>query len=427
MGYLSIVSLAYHPLEKHVSIDSYHQRRSLPILANVGIDLTIGQDMKSIEKYHQALKVLPHGVMSYASLSNLANTSTALYTPIDYGSGIQWATGLTDEFPDAILQLGLWIVGMCKDIADGTMDAHIDALATYLNQLNNDVLLRIGYEFDSPQNNYEPQEYIGAYRYIVNRLRAHGVTNTGYVWHASGFPPRRPWRLSDWFPGKDFVDWCGVSLFQQPYDCHVLKECKLPHAERVVSMCKGMLGLPVMVAESTPFGGIIDELDSDKGPNRAGYTGSSWSTWFIPVISFIEAHDIQMWSYINCHWDAQPQWRRERAPGIHWGDSRVQCYPGIQRRWIEQVLRNKRYSWKVNKTATAQVVRGVKHTKKRDGSTLAQSLLCVTEDIYMGIEPYQWHTLIFGVLIVLLFSCGVVWIFRREFQSSVTHDYVTIP
>lgn len=28
--------------------------------------------------------------------------------------------------------------------------------------------------------------------------------------------------------------------------------------------------IPVMIAESTPFGGIIDEPSAESGPNRAG-------------------------------------------------------------------------------------------------------------------------------------------------------------
>ena len=57
-----------------------------------------------------------------------------------------------------------------------------------------------------------------------------------------------------------------------------------------------------MIAESTPFGGIIEEGASNLGPNRAGFYGSSWTRWFLPVLTFIEKHDIRMWCYINCNW-----------------------------------------------------------------------------------------------------------------------------
>ena len=37
----------------------------------------------------------------------------------------------------------------------------------------------------------------------------------------------------------------------------------------MVSFCKER-NIPVMIAESTPFGGIVDESSAEKGPNRAG-------------------------------------------------------------------------------------------------------------------------------------------------------------
>jgi hypothetical protein len=63
-------------------------------------------------------------------------------------------------------------------------------------------------------------------------------------------------RYEEWFPGVDYVDWCGVSLFQQPYDCPpgALDNCSMPFADAFATYCSG-LGLPVMIAESTPFGG----------------------------------------------------------------------------------------------------------------------------------------------------------------------------
>ena len=98
-----------------------------------------------------------------------------------------------------------------------------------------------------------------------------------------------------------------------------------------------------MIAESTPFGGIVTG-DED---NEAGVRGSTWNKvpltrldavaipssrhakpsfpmptqplvnkWFSPVLSFINRHDVRVWSYINCDWDSFPMWqvRRSSAP-----------------------------------------------------------------------------------------------------------------
>jgi hypothetical protein len=35
-------------------------------------------------------------------------------------------------------------------------------------------------------------------------------------------------------------------------------------------------------------------------------------------------HDVRIWSYINCNWDAQPMWQLKHANGVSWGDSRIE-------------------------------------------------------------------------------------------------------
>lgn len=373
--------------------------------------MTIGQDLDSILKYSQSVDILPHGVMSYASILNLANTSTALETAIDYGSGTQWALKLSDEFTNSFLQIGLWIVGMCNDISAGRMDADITALANFIRRLECQVFLRIGYEFDSTQNNYDTTEYVAAFKYIVKQFRFLGVDNVAFVWHASGFAPRDGLPIKEWFPGEEYVDWCGISFFQQPYTCQVSVQCDMVHAEAIAAKCK-KYGIPIMVAESTPFGGIIDESHSDEGPNRAGYFGSSWNSWFVPVMEFIENHDVKMWSYINCNWDSMAQWQRERAPGVHWGDSRVQRFPGVFQRWEDEVLHSSRYSWTVRGTVA--------------DAFSNRSKECVIEDIVHNVDAYQVRSLLFGVTLSSVFVAGGVWIFYREFKTSLSHNYITI-
>lgn len=409
------------------------------------LDLTIGQDFDSIRSYEHSTKRTPHAVMSYASLLNLANTSTALTVPVDYGSGTQWASGLIDSFPDAFLQLGLYIVGMCKDISKGNMDMDIDALAYYIKGLPTEVFLRIGYEFDSDQNNYDTKEYIDAFRHIVDRFRLLGVDKVAFVWHATGIAPRDGLSVKEWFPGEDYVDWCGISLFQQPYSCQVKSDCLLKYAEQVDHLCRGEFGLPVMVAESTPFGGIIDEERSDEGPNRAGYTGSSWSTWFTPVIEFIESHEVKMWSYIDCNWDAQKQWDRERAPGVHWGDSRVQHFPQVFERWKDEVADKERYSWSVKKVdaslSTSSPSPGggsgsgvvdydpldSRHKPLRGINPTSKGSVCLVEDITRDINYHQWKSLLIGVAVASIFIAGAVGVFYREYKQHLSNDYVTIP
>jgi hypothetical protein len=305
--------------------------------------LLIGQDLYSISNYTSTMNNIPFGTMSYTSLSNLYGNLTGLLRPINYGSGIEWAAGLVSLYPGRALQIGLWVVDQCSEIAAGEKDFLITELAKSLNSLNVPVYLRIGYEFDSSENRYVPAEYTAAFQRIVNITRLIGTDKIAFVWHASGFEPRNSIDISAWFPGLDYVDWCGVSIFQQPYECNNSSECSMPAVENLIQYCQ-YLALPVMIAESTPYGGIVS-----NGSNSAGFVGNSWERWFRHVVSLIDRYDIKMWCYINCDWDAQPMWRVNHAPGQPWGDTRIEAAPtGLIEMWQVNVLNQPRYSWSVS-------------------------------------------------------------------------------
>jgi hypothetical protein len=113
---------------------------------------------------------------------------------------------------------------------------------------------------------------------------------------------------------------------------------------------------PIMIAESSPFGGINgDDLDDVYGylPRYQTYkselieqrrkdvlhdddthiTFDTWTLWFQPVLELIQSYDIAMWSYINCDWDSQPMWH-----DIGFGDTRLSSSPHIKMKWIDHVL-----------------------------------------------------------------------------------------
>jgi hypothetical protein len=369
--------------------------------------LLIGQDLGSVLHYMQAFSAWPqgalHGSMVYTALRNEYGHLTGLTSPIDYGSGVQWAEGLrrcliedeweekikdndAKDFPlqQPVLQVGLWLVDQCAEIARGELDDHIRSLGEFLSSGNHwpgPVLLRVGYEFDSDLNHYDPVEYRDAFRRIASMIRAVDAQGrVRFVWHASGFPPRGGWDVSAWFPGRDVVDMCGVSVFQQPYDCTRAYESSngsssssgsdsthagemdrsvygggstshcMPYIHRMAAFCSGeQRGLPLMIGESTPFGGISVSAvhGGGGGVNRAGIEGDTWSRWFVPVLRMVHELDVRVWSYINADWDAQPMWRDEanHAPGVFWGDTRVEAAgPTFREKlWGRRVLQNPRF------------------------------------------------------------------------------------
>jgi hypothetical protein len=374
--------------------------------------------------------VSPHVVMSYASLVNLSQTLTALSVPVDYGSGIQWSSGLLSLLPNASLQLGLWLVELVDSVNEGSMDKDITALADYLSALQRPVFLRIGYEFDSLSNHYHPSSYRKAFRHIVNIFQLRDVSNVAFVWHATGEEPRDGLSLESWFPGEEYVDWCGLSFFHQPYTCQIPTKCLFPSAETLVSFCQ-RYSLPVMIAESTPFGGIIDgdPVPSDA-VNEAGYEGSSWNSWFIPILEFIEKHEVKMWNYINTDWDSQEMWQRERAPGVHWGDTRIEQYPGVREKWHHDVLENKRYSWQLAPLPLdpdREDFKGSPGNQTDDAPALAHRYpVCHTVETKEVIQPTERRAIVlFVVSAVIFFLCFVLFLYIQH-RRQTSHEYVTI-
>lgn len=344
--------------------------------------IVIGQDYYSITNYTSSFlgHPSPIGYMGYTALKNDWGELTGLKKRIDYGGGVQWVDGLAKMYPSSSIQLGLWIVGQCEDIVVGVLDHNIQRLAKYIKDhgKHHAFFLRIGYEFDSEENHYDAGFYRVAFQRIVNIFREVNTTNVAFVWHASGFGARNKMHISEWYPGARYVDWCGVSLFQQPYSCSGTNAfCRMQSVEEVLEFCK-LHNIPSMIAESTPYGGLVDEHTMMKNPeahNRAGIVGDSWSKWFEPVISLIERYDIRMWSYINCNWDLQRMWQVNHAPNEHWGDTRIEgtyffkiivflyehtlfvfvstiffsylffisAYSGIRKKWLEYVLHAPRF------------------------------------------------------------------------------------
>ena len=357
---------------------SRHGKPCVPTAGHTA--LIIGQDYYSIRNYTYALGADPFGVMAYTALESSTGSLTGLKMPIDYGSGIEWIEGLVDLYAGISLQVGLYLVNVCPKVLSGELDGNIESLSRYLRSINNPVYLRVGYEFDSFQNNYPTDCYIKMFQRIVNLFRTHKTYNVAFVWHSYGEAPRDNISVDSWYPGDEYVDWCGLSIFNQPYNCQTQHLCEFEYADRFLSFCKSRFK-PSMIAESTPYGGIYDYGTSSKNrsipsviPNRAYITerastlpsadGKSssqptkldtWSAWFEHVIVYIKKHDIKIWSYINCDWDSMPMWRKEHAPGTHWGDTRVEAYPHTLTKWRSDVLGNARFAWTNSSTAIEQI------------------------------------------------------------------------
>lgn len=292
--------------------------------------VAIGQDLSSVEHYAAAFGA-PAVVSAYTAIDTLRG----LGEPVDYGGGVQHAAALLDAFPGASLLLAVYAVGELANVTSGLLDHRIDELGGWIARARVPVYVRFGYECDNPTNWYEPEAFVAAFRYFVTRLRERGVPNVAHVWHPWGFEPAGGRDVLSWWPGGEYVDWVGLSAFQQ------LFTGETRHMEAVATIAKTH-GLPLMICEATPFGGLVPRPGSAPPPANA--TGErrvpaadTWHSWFVPLLAFVRAHDVRLLAYIDCDWEAQPMWT-----GGGWGDTRIEAEPTHSRLW-RQLLGEARF------------------------------------------------------------------------------------
>jgi hypothetical protein len=65
-----------------------------------------------------------------------------------------------------------------------------------------------------------PEMFKKAYRYVVDRVRARGARNVLWVFHAMNYSiPQEYWNMvQQYYPGSDYVDWIGLSVYGQQYE-----------------------------------------------------------------------------------------------------------------------------------------------------------------------------------------------------------------
>ncbi|MCL2854760.1 MAG: hypothetical protein FWE21_03985 [Defluviitaleaceae bacterium] len=94
-------------------------------------------------------------------------------------------------------------------------EAMVRQAARFLEELNLPILLRVGAEMDVWSNPANPQEFIEAFRFITKIMRqeAPNVAMVYSVNFISAFG--MDWQM--FYPGDDYVDWVGISLYTTRY------------------------------------------------------------------------------------------------------------------------------------------------------------------------------------------------------------------
>ena len=155
------------------------------------------------------------------------------------------------------------------EILGGKWDAYIDKWADAARDFGHPMIVVFGVEmngtwfpwsgayyggvqWDPQVNNWKgPETFRRAYRYVVDRVRARGASNIKWMFHTNNYPyPYETWNsAAAYYPGSDYVDWLGLSVYGQQY-----KDEPNPDIPSLVNwpyeeICRLDPHKPVMIAE----------------------------------------------------------------------------------------------------------------------------------------------------------------------------------
>ncbi|MDN0076370.1 glycosyltransferase [Crenobacter sp. SG2303] len=139
---------------------------------------------------------------------------------------------------------------LLREVRDGAYDSEIHEICQTMGALNSSLLVRWGHEMETATGRYpwasnDPAGYIAAYRHFVDQCRLVSK-RLRFVWS-----PRGDRGLTEYFPGRAYVDDIGLSVFDCPEcgvqpagDAHSAASILREKYRRVARY-----GLPVIVAE----------------------------------------------------------------------------------------------------------------------------------------------------------------------------------
>lgn len=307
--------------------------------------------LTSAEGHYGGLGMDEHGEPLRAEYSWGAGSNNAWKAATGFDGGLAIGLNISENHnPDGLSR-----------IAAGELDANIRQLARFISGVEVPVWLRIGYEFDGGWNHgYENAElYVAAWRRIVDGLRAENLENVEFVWQAAAFPldilvDGGYTDIRQWYPGDEYVDWFGISLFMRlderpavdtEFDPPTVRQL----AGKVLDFARER-GKPLIIAEASPQGyDLARGTNANIGPEWDGPQGKDvrtvspeqiWDEWYAPMFEWMEENSdvIRALAYINCHWDAQAMWGPPYASG-YWGDTRLQVSPVLAERFSAAIER----------------------------------------------------------------------------------------
>ena len=323
--------LNYSQIELKENMKNKFEPKDGKVLFFIGQDLEAVGGIKDFSDGYVDYFDIPAGVTLYTNLSPKDISFGLVLQGLDGIKKIaNWGAGYTcaqyyinnPKFKNTMLSIGLSMVNHDKNVAKGKHDSLIKELGLWIKSIQRPVFLRIGYEFDGwDWNSYKKKHYINAFKRIHTIFKKLEVTNVAFVWQSKGTGSNQK-ILEDWYPGDDYVDWCGYSYFNNPDDEMLTFARK--HKK------------PVFIAEACPvlkddFGNFYADLGNPKKDKQI------WKHWFVSFFETIANNKdvIKAFSYINVEWKSQIMWANN--PYFKNVDSRIQTSEFISKKWLEEI------------------------------------------------------------------------------------------
>ncbi len=304
----------------------------------------IGQDMPAIggiEGYNNGYCDhfdIPAGITGYTNFSpglegygHVNRGNDGILSMDNWGSGDSYLDYQVKApgFENCAVAIGLSMVDTERKVAEGELDSLIVELGTWIKSLGcRPVFLRIGYEFDGHEwNHYDSIYYKKAWHHIVDMLHNMKVKNVATVWQSKGVGTSMK-EMDAWYPGDDYVDWCGYTYFAHPDD-EMLKFAR-KHDK------------PVFIAELTPvFQEGNTEIYYDADIKKPDIAKKIWDEWYTTFFKTIEENEdvIKAFSYINTDWPSEAMWVDNIT--FNQVDARIQMSDYVGERWVNEVSKDR--------------------------------------------------------------------------------------
>ena len=145
------------------------------------------------------------------------------------------------------------------------------------------VALSIGFQVDSPIWETDPGVFREGYRCLVDRFGARGLGEVSFGVHYSGMGPTygdRP--VADWFPGREYVNWLGVTAYK------IVAE----HFRDTTTFSRSTLEEVTDLAEQEDLGILI--LEANPRPVARMLEGGGdtlWDAYYEPLLQLLEDNE----------------------------------------------------------------------------------------------------------------------------------------